>query len=392
MRNLRIMLLFVAAASVIVLYALSRPLVDFVVYWTAAHLFVAHKNPYSIADVYQIQHALGFNGPLPLMLLCPPWALAAFAPLGYAQSYLLAWCLWMLILISTVAISSRVLMDLYFGSLQVPEVSSPHSYRYLFAFTFYPVLLGLKFAQIAPLILLGVAGFVYFEAKNRPALAGILLSLTLLKPHLLFLVWIAVLLRSLRARQWKVPVSSTAVIIALSTVTLAHNPQVFQQYWGLMIGPFPQTVLSGILAGVRDALQPRPSYWLQYLPPIVGLVWFARYWRKHKNNWCWIDRLPMLVTASLITAPYGFTFDQTLLIIPITFLAAESSRESGRIPTNAVLLYTALNATVLLVAIYSTPWAVVPAPLLIAGLLYRRSRFGNSRIVMGAIRASQHTI
>src|SRR6184192_2323200 len=69
-----------------------------------------------------------------------------------------------------VALSSRLLMDVYFDELRIPEISDTAFYRCLFAFTFYPVLLCFKFAQTAPLMLLGLAGFLWFATRNRPVI------------------------------------------------------------------------------------------------------------------------------------------------------------------------------------------------------------------------------
>ena len=45
---------------VITAYAFTRPLEDFVAYWTAAHLLLAHQNPYSLGGDIQVSaHALG---------------------------------------------------------------------------------------------------------------------------------------------------------------------------------------------------------------------------------------------------------------------------------------------------------------------------------------------
>jgi Glycosyltransferase family 87 len=373
LRSFTIALLALGTMFVIVTYAVSRPLLDFIVYWAASHLFVAHHNPYSLAETFEVQRALGWRGAVPLMFLSPPWVLSAIAPLGFAKSYILAWTVWILILVAAVSFSSRLLMDIYFRDLNVPEISEPNSYRFLFAFTFYPVLLSLRFLQLAPVVLLGVAGFLYYEKRNSPWAAGILLSFSLLKPHLLWLVWIVLLARSYRERQWKTLLSSGAVIAVFSMAPLLWDRRVFEQYWELMTGPFPRIVQSGILAGVRSMLKAKGTYWLQYLPPVIGAAWIVFYWRKHRANWSWSERMPSLVTASLLTAPYGFAFDQALLILPIIAMAASAARKYGRLPGNLILLYTALNFAVLALAVISSPWVIVPAPFVVAALLLRGS-------------------
>src|SRR5438270_648750 len=141
-QNVRISALLGATAFILLAYAASRPFIDFAVYWTAAHLFATHQNAYSIPQVFEAQRTLGWRGNVPLMFMSPPWMLPVIAPLGYMRSYITSWLLWIAVLTACAAISSRMLMDMYFGALEIPEISHPRSYRYLFAFTFYPVLLS----------------------------------------------------------------------------------------------------------------------------------------------------------------------------------------------------------------------------------------------------------
>ena len=202
-QKLKIFLLALAVVLVAGAYALSHPTHDFLEYWAAAHLLIQHKNPYSLVEMVQAEQSFGWKFTDPIMFVGPPWALPLILPLSLFTSYALAWTIWVSVLIATVAFSSRLLMDIYFGELRIPEVTDTSFNRCLFAFTFYPILLCLQYAQTTPFILLGLAGFLFFDSKNRPFAAGVLLSLTLIKPQLLFLVWLAVLLRAIQSRQWK---------------------------------------------------------------------------------------------------------------------------------------------------------------------------------------------
>src|SRR4029078_3300044 len=104
-----------------------------------------------------------------------------------------------------------------------------------------------KYAQIAPFLLLGVAGFLYAMRRDRPLLAGAMLSLTAIKPQLLFLVWIAVLLDVVERRRWKIVASALAVILGFTVIALMLDPQAFQQYRELAATPYFVSNPSGIL-------------------------------------------------------------------------------------------------------------------------------------------------
>jgi hypothetical protein len=365
---------------IVAAYAFSRPLSDFVEYWTSAHLLIAHQNPYSLPNALEVQQTLGWGEPFPLIPLNPPWVLVLIAPLGLTNSYALAWLLWVAILTCAVAASSRMLMDVYFGELRIPDISDSGKLRCLMAFTFYPTLLSIKFAQTAPLLLLGIAGFLYFEKKGRFVLAGIFLSLTLVKPQLVILIWLALVLAFWRRHLLQILIPAMAIIATLTAIAMFLDNQIFRQYWEIIRGPYAQVYPSGMMAIFRRALGGRNTFWLQFLLPVIGIAWLAAYWWRHRWDWNWGERVPMLVTVSMFTTAWGWLFDQALLSVPIIALAAQYARAMGVIPRNPVILYTALNILLILAAMFSSPWSFVPAPVLVAVLLIRdaRSSFANS--------------
>jgi Glycosyltransferase family 87 len=377
---LPIAILAVCVLLAVLVFALSHPIHDFVEYWTVGHLLVAHHNPYSLSEVFRMERAAGFEQSVPIMLLSPPWTLPLIAPLGLAASYSLAWIGWIVVLMLAVGISSRLIMDVYFGELRIPEISDTAFYRSLFAFTFYPVLLCLRYAQTAPLMLLGLSSFLYFEKKDRPFLAGAFLSLTLVKPQLLYLVWLALIFRSFQQRRWGVLFGAAVSTTLLSAVALFLDPHVFQQYRELTASPYMQAYASGVTAGIRKLFGGVGTFWIQLVPPVFGMAWFVRYWRKNHEGWSWTENLPMLLTMSVVTSAYGWLFDQTLLALPIIALAAGRAHAIGRLPFSLVALYTALNCVLMMVMPFPT-LNLLPAPIFIAVLLLRKSKSKQSATV-----------
>lgn len=356
---------------VVVAYALTQPLEDFVEYWTVSRLLLQHQNPYSLPEVFQIQRELGWRQPVPLIPLNPPWTLPLFTPLGLAHSYSFGWITWVTLLACMIAVSSRFLMDLYFGDIRILEISDTGTYRSLFALTFYPTLLALKFAQTTPFVLLGLTGFLLLEKRRKEMWAGVALGLTSIKPNLVFLLWLALLFRSVQLRKWKAIATALLTVACLSAIAIMIDPQCFDQYRDLARSPLAFVFMSGIAGAVRTLFGARNTFWLQFVPPTAGLIWFVFYWLRHRGDWDWRERAPVLVTASLLTTSWGFLYDQVLLTIPIIALAAQYARRFGRIPRNPVLLYTALNIVLILLAMAASPWGYVPAPIVVAVWLYR---------------------
>ena len=109
-----------------------------------------------------------------------------------------------------IALSSRMLMDLYFGDLRLPEISDTGAYTAAFLrSTFYPVLLSLKFAQTVPVVLLGSAAFIFYEAEETTDSRWARFCPDRRQsPILVYLVWLALLFQSFQRRRWKTLVSA----------------------------------------------------------------------------------------------------------------------------------------------------------------------------------------
>jgi hypothetical protein len=224
-------------------------------------------------------------------------------------------------------------------------------------------------------MLLGVAGFLYFDKKARPILAGAFLALTLIKPQLLYLVWLALLLRSFQQRRWRSLASAVGFVALLSAITLLLDARSFQQYRELASTPYLQAYASGVTAGIRKLFGGVGTFWIQLVPPVFGLAWFAVYWHRRRQNWSWAKNMPMLMTISVVTSAYGWLFDQTLLALPVIAIAAKCAHASGRLPASLVFFYTALNCVLMGVMPFPT-LNLLPAPICIALLLLRDTKSG----------------
>lgn len=356
-------------AFFLVVYASTRPLRDFIEYWIAAHQLIAGNNPYSLSDTLALQRALGWTEALPLMVVNPPWAMPIIAPLGIIKSYVVGWLVWFSFVTGCVWFSTKLLLDCYSGQQRLfPK--EPLWIQPLIAFTFVPALACLKFTQTTPIMLLGIAGFLWFERRQRHTLAGICLALATIKPHLLYLLWLAVLLRAWHAKKWASVLSMASTICVFSAVAAIFRRDLLQDYWVLAHSGYVRTYASAF-GGVLRYPSPAPKFFpLQFVAPVLGTTWFLWYWRKNYKQWDWQEQMPVLVTASVLTSAYGWVFDQLLLLIPIVAIAAGYVLRRGYIGRVAVRVYTLLNV-VLIVGLRLDP--VLPyvlAPLAIGLFLF----------------------
>ena len=56
------------------------------------------------------------------------------------------------------------------------------------------------------------------------------------------------------------------------------------------------------------------NIWLQYLPAALGCVWALAYFRRHRDDWDWMEHGSLLMVVSVVVAPYAWIMDQAILI------------------------------------------------------------------------------
>jgi hypothetical protein len=294
------------------------PLHDFVEYWTAAHVLVNRQDPYSLEAMMKAQQAMGWSEPEPLMVMSPPQFLPFLIPLGFFQSYVLARVIWLCVSVAMLVFEISTLWSLYRG---------PSSRRWVAigaAALFYPVWHCLAVAQIAPLLLLGIVGFLWLEQRGHLFLAGCALALTSAKPHLFYLVWLAVLLWSVREREIRVIIGAGVSIAAALGGALLIDPAALSQYIALARSDYIWVYNSGA-GGVLTSLLGQKGHLLQFVPMLPGLIGLAWYWDKYRDQWRWRDRLPVVLTISVLTAAYGWPFNEVVLLVPVIMIAVEST-------------------------------------------------------------------
>lgn len=281
---------------------------DFLEYWAASRLTFQGLNAYSADLMFAVQQSLGRVEPV--MMFNPPYALALTMPFGLFP-YPLSRMLWLIASIVAIAVAVTWLWELVGGPRpRLPLV-------WIIAFGFSAVLGALHKGQISPFMLLGLAGFLRYEGDGRPWRAGFFAALTALKPHWLLLFWVALLLWSSTRRKWKILLSACTTLVVATAVVLLLNPAILSQYFAVATQSAPMEWHTPTIGGaLRGWLGPEKT-WLQHVSVPLGLLWVAIYWWRHRANWQWATRMPGLVFASVITAMYGWTYDQVVLLVAL---------------------------------------------------------------------------
>ncbi len=292
------------------------PLHDFVEYWTAAHALVQKQNPYSVDLMMQLQQARGWTEDQPLVVMSPPQFLPFLVPLGFLHSYALARLIWFGLSAALLVFELFTLWSLYGGRSESRWVALT------VAALFFPVWHCLAVAQIGPLLLLGVVGFLWLEERGHPFLAGSALALGTFKPHLFYLFWAALLLWSVARRELRVVLGAVTGVAIILGLALILDRSALSQYAALVRSDYVWEYTSGA-GGVLRVLFGRNTRWLQFAPMLPGIVALAWYWRKYRLQWRWRDRLPVVLTLSVLTAAYGWPFDEVILLVPLVMIAVQ---------------------------------------------------------------------
>jgi hypothetical protein len=223
------------------------------------------------------------------------------------------------------------------------------------AFAFFPTLSTLGMGQVSSLLLLGVAGFLSSASRRRDYLAGAFLALTTIKPHVLYLFWIALLWWMIAERRWRVAAGFCAALLPTLGILTLLWPQWLAGYRTAMAEP-PLYWNPPTLGGVLRLWAPNQSAWLQFLPAVVAGLSLLAYLSIKRPSLDWRTAAGPVLLASVPTAAYGWSFDQIVLLVPLLEVLRWVADERIRGARPRALVIGALGA--LAIAMLVQAWRV----------------------------------
>jgi hypothetical protein len=297
----------------------ALPLYDFVEYWAAGRLLAQGHDPYDVVAIEDLQRQVGHTAE-PILMWNPPWALPLVLPLGLFACRT-AHLIWLLLHLAVLLGCADRLWQLYGGPAELRWLG------WLLGLAFLPSAMALLAGQISPLLLLGATGFLCCQRRGWDWLAGASAALLGVKPHLASLFWLALLLWCLRTRRWRVLLGGAGAGLAALGVALCFDPDVLGHYARALADRPPAQYRSPTLGTLLRLAVGDGSFRLQFLALLPGLAWFVPYWLRHRRDWDWPERLPLLLLVSLLTAAYGaWPFDLVLLLPAVLQPAAALAR------------------------------------------------------------------
>ncbi len=321
---------------------------DFVAYWAAGRLNAARQNPYNAEALFALEREVGRppeEASPPLLIWNPPWLPLLFTPLGMLP-YPFARALWLFLQMVALAWSADRLWLIGGG---------PRGYRLMawgLAFLFGPALLTLKMGQISSLLLLGLVGFLHFAQRERWIASGVALSLLWIKPHVCYLLLGMLLLQILYRRRWALGAGLLWVPLAALLIVALMNPDALRGWLQILLeGPLRELATPTLGAWLRLFFGVE-RLWLQFLPSGLAAFFSIGFALRHRGqNWVNENNFPWWVLFSLLTMPYGWTFDHMVALVAL-IPASVSLGWRPRLPWWWVLwgIYVAVNGILMFVS------------------------------------------
>jgi hypothetical protein len=297
---------------------------DFNAYWTSGRLFLKQENNYDPRAV----EAINRENSLPNLFVVwnPPWLFPLLAPFS-AVPFEVAGLLWLVL---------NVLLTLACAQVIGRRVGLPDFWAWVLGFTYAPIGICLGFSQLSILTLAGVVGYLAARERGRPVLAGLALTLAALKPHIVCLVWLLPLLCGSKSERAKTLVGLTGGLGMLTLIAVAWHPALLGNYLHAIQHP-PETPPTGFYSAtvgmwLRMETGLHAHVWVQFVPFVLGAAALTWYLVRSGGTLPVFDQIVLAVTLSAVVLPYGWHFDQCVLLPSyLTLWAAALRRNDGRV-------------------------------------------------------------
>jgi hypothetical protein len=311
--------------------------VDFFHYWSTARLMITGDNPYDIEQLFVLQKTHNPDQILATGTWYPPWTMSIILPFGYL-SYSLAHAVGFIGGIVLLISCALVIWSLYSGP------RDKFLLPILFAVTFSPLVFSIYEGQINILVLTGLTGFMFFERRGNPFLAGVSVALMTVKPHVLYLFWFALLYWLIKKRSWNFLWGVVLTLGALTGIAVLINQNLLQQYYAVSFNTSPTTIASASINGLYLWLTGETSIYLTFGLIVFGLLLLTSSIFTNQFSVSWKEQLPIILFVSLITAPYIWVHDGLVLLIPLlSMVIAGLQSQANTARKVSLVLYILVN-------------------------------------------------
>ncbi|MCC6931920.1 MAG: DUF2029 domain-containing protein [Deltaproteobacteria bacterium] len=300
---------------------LHPALSDFVQYWAAWNIVKSGGNPYDIPTMLSMQNSLGRLGDYPLMMYNPPWLLTLLSPiLSFDFSYSVAIFLAFNVLL--IILQAKILSSAYLEKLDQKKLPIV----LLLMLTFPPLLVALYLGQVSIILSLACIAVYWGLTKHHYPITGVSLSILTIKPQLFFLLFLLILWWSVQNKNYKILIVASLFLAGLLCFLLLQSTTLLFQWVDFVRSETLMKYASGTFPGFLSFVIFPGShslgllYGITFLPSLLVSVGFLLYCIIKQPSINWETMYPSILCISIFTAPYGWFFDFTALILVYVLL------------------------------------------------------------------------
>jgi hypothetical protein len=319
MRKNLIFICIIGAILTIAIYARfpGPPKNDFLAYWSASHLLVTGGNPYDHAQLRNLEIAtipeISSQGEVFLNTWNPPWLLLIFTPLGLLP-YLIASLVWTFCNILLIGLVILISWRMYAGSGESRGILM----AFLAGFLFGETISYLAIGQITALVLIGMILAIWFIEHRLDLPAGAILLLTTIKPQISYYFLLIILVWIIQNRRWLIIVGSIISALFFLIIFWIIEPDWVGSYITLLTSMPYSAIYTSTFGSFMASIF---NIKIFYLSALLLLVPIKRILAILKNDG-WLTAMNISLIISLPLSPFGFNFDQILILPAIVQIVA----------------------------------------------------------------------
>ncbi len=284
---------------------------DFRAYWSTSYLLLHDQSCSNNARLLEIQNnETGWSRDYPMRTWNPPWVSAWFLPLALLN-FQPATRVWLLINIALVLMSIVLARRLFLGQDQ----DKRHLWLLALGVILFPsTIVAILMGQVNLLVFAGLILFLWLYLAGHDTAAGVALSLTLFKPHLIYLALLIILLVVLKERRWKVILGFGAAIFISTAIVLLLRPSFILE---CLTSTSNSSLLSWRTPTLTTVLQLLLGWWWLRIIGILLVPLAILFWFRNRNRIPFLVIIDLTVIASIITSPFGWSYDFVVLLLPM---------------------------------------------------------------------------
>jgi hypothetical protein len=340
---------------------------DFLVHYIGTRsLIFDHLSPYSDEVALRIQMA-AYGHPAQgveheLRVAYPLYSIFLFAPFSLIGNYVIARAVWMTVLELALIAMTFLTLDL----LDWKPTIWVQAAILLFSMIWYHAVRGLINGNAVILVALMLTAVFSFIKRGRDELAGFILAITTIKPHLVVLIILFITVWSIYHKRWgllKWLLISMAGLIGLGLILIPD--WIYQNLWEVLKYPAynPAGTLAAALAEWFPAFGPQFKW---SIAVIGGLVLVVESWRARKgdfSHFLWTGFLVLAISQwiGIQTDPGNFILLFPALMLVLSILNKRWQKQ-GKIVSSAYLAFLLIMPWILFVSTIQRSYQPVQSP------------------------------